>query len=149
MGKQKPARTEDRSADVLVKQNGKAEKRLLRRERRAEQLLTEARARLHKAQLRLERRLSAVSDAESLLRTRQAARGAGPNESNGASAETVPAASAPATEKVAPAGRAAKAAARPAIVAENVAAVKSDSPSAKPPARRRTRKPAAAKEQAS
>lgn len=126
MGKQKPA-------DVLVKQNGKAEKQLLRRERRAERSLTEARARLHKAQLRLERRLSAVSDAEALLRTRQAARGAGPTGSNGTSEEALPAAAVTSLDEV----------------AQDAAVAAAGAPAAKPAPRRRTRKPAAPKEQAS
>lgn len=120
----------DKTAVGLVKQGGKAEKQLLRKERRAERLLTEARARLQKAQIRLERRLSAVSDAEALLRTRQAARGAGPSGSNGASVETVPAASASATDEV----------------AQNGAVAEAEASAAKPAPRRRTRRPAAAKE---
>ena len=161
MGKQKLARSDGRSADELVKRGGKAEKRLLRLERRAERSLTEARGKLRKAQMRLERRLSAVSDAEALLRTRQAARASGPYESNGTSRETMPPSVATATEQLVQASEAADAAAESPVVvlkgkasASKTAADKSKAPSipapeAKPPARRRTSRPVAAKEQAS
>src|SRR5215203_5493179 len=111
MGKQKLTRGEGRSADALVKQGGKAEKRLLRKERRAERSLTEAQAKLRKAQMRLERRLSAVSDAEAQLRTRQAARATGPHESNGTSSETPPPSVATVTEMIVQTSEPAKAAA--------------------------------------
>ncbi len=71
-------------AEALVKQGAKTEKRLLRREQRAEKSLDDARTKLQKAQMHLERRLSAVSDAEALLRTRQEARATGPGSENGA-----------------------------------------------------------------
>ena len=150
MGKQRTARTEDVSADVLVRQNGKAEKRLLRQERRAERLLTEARARLRKAQVRLERRLSAVSDAEALLRTRQAARVAGPNGSNGTSPEAVPPSVATATVLVAQASEVES------VADEAPAGVTADAdvattlilpPAAKPPVKQRTRRATAPKGQ--
>jgi hypothetical protein len=157
MAKHKPARGEDRSAETLVKQNGKAERRLLRRERRAERLLAEARARLHKAQLRLERRLSAVSDAEALLRTRQVARVAGPTKTNGASAETVPPSIASASETIARASEADPAADGPIILVEDQAPNGATSeiespatlvlpPAAKASTRRRTKQPAASEE---
>ncbi len=171
MGKQKLAQSDGRSADALVKQGGKAEKRLLRLERRAERSLTEAQARLRKAQMRLERRLSAVSDAEAKLRTRQAARATGPHESNGTSSETPPPSVAIATEDIVQASEPAQAAVESPVVvpasktpankasaskasASQTAAVKTKAPStpppaAKAPARRTTSRPAAPKEQAS
>jgi hypothetical protein len=111
MGKRKRARVEGASAEALVKQGAKAEKRLLRREQKAEQALTEARTRLRKAQERLERRLSAVSNAEALLRTRQAARAAGPMGSNGGSGESLSPAITGATAVMVQAGKSAEAAA--------------------------------------
>lgn len=129
MGNHKLARSAGVPADVLVKQNGKAERWLLRGERRAERTLTEARARMHKAQMRLERRQSEVSDAEALLRTRQAARAVGPIGFDGTSEETLPPRTVTATDEAAQGGPPAEA----------------ESPSVKPHARRRTRKTAALK----
>ena len=140
----------DKTADGLVKQGGKAEKRLLRRERRAERLLTEARARLHKARLRLERRLSAVSDAEALLRTRQVARAAGPNGSNGTSTEAVPPAIATATVVISQASEAEPVvddAPAGATVDADAAATLILPPAAKPPVKHRTRRSAVPKGQ--
>jgi hypothetical protein len=141
MGKQKAAQTDGRSAEALVKQGAKAEKRMLRRERKAERTLTEARARLRKAQERLERRLSAVSDAEALLRTRQAARAAGPVWSNGASNELLSPSIAGATEVIVQASA-------PEEPVEAAASLILP-PAKKPPARRRTSRSAAPKEHAS
>ncbi len=140
MGKHKPEPTDEQSADALVKQGGKAEKRLLRLEREAERSLAEARAKLRKAQVRLERRLSAVSDAEALLRARQAARMAGPAGSNGTSDEPLPPPVATAPEPIVDVGNTAD--------AEPVATLILP-PSAKLPTRRRSTRSAAPKTQAS
>ncbi len=78
MGKREKQAKATRPAASLVRAGGKTEKRLLRREHEAEQALNAARARMRKAQDRLERRLSAVADAEAILRGRQHARTIGP-----------------------------------------------------------------------
>src|SRR5215203_4235264 len=134
MGKQKLTRGEGRSADALVKQGGKAEKRLLRKERRAERSLIEAQAKLRKAQMRLERRLSAVSDAEALLRSRQAARATGPHASNGTSSEAMPLSVATATEKIVQASELAEAAAESPVVVPGSTTSVGKSAAAKTPA---------------
>lgn len=87
MAKRNKMRGAKASAVALVRAGGKAEQRLLQREQRAEQALKSALDRLKKAQVRLERRLSAVADAEALLRSRQSARAIGPDGAANAPAD--------------------------------------------------------------
>ena len=68
----------------------KAEQKLLREEKKAEAALEEARARLAKAEARLQLRQTEVSAAEDALRTRQAARAAGPGGAAAPTADGIP-----------------------------------------------------------